>query len=93
MDTAIEGILRQVSENIPRCAKIGVFDIDGVFRGKYLSADKLSSALEKGFAFCDVVLGWDCSDQLVDGLKFTGWHSAYPDADGRLLPESRFRNS
>lgn len=88
MSTSNEEIFRQVSENAPRCAKIGVFDIDGVLRAKYLSADKLSSALENGFAFCDVVLGWDCGDQLVDGLKFTGWHSAYPDAEGRLLPET-----
>lgn len=88
MSTSNEEIFRQVSENAPRCAKIGVFDIDGVLRAKYLSADKLSSALENGFAFCDVVFGWDCGDQLVDGLKFTGWHSAYPDAEGRLLPET-----
>lgn len=88
MSTSNEEIFRQVSENAPRCAKIGVFDIDGVLRAKYLSADKLSAALENGFAFCDVVFGWDCGDQLVDGLKFTGWHSAYPDAEGRLLPET-----
>ncbi len=39
--------------------KVGVFDIDGILRGKYLSRDKFFSALEKGFGFCDVVLGWD----------------------------------
>ena len=30
-------------------AKIGGFDIDGVLRGKYVSLDKLESALSKGF--------------------------------------------
>ncbi|HEV2079816.1 MAG TPA: hypothetical protein VGR19_07975 [Allosphingosinicella sp.] len=81
-------VLKQVSERQPAYAKLGVFDIDGVFRGKYLGIDKLGSALEKGFGFCDVVLGWDSSDQLLDNLTFTGWHTAYPDAEARLLPES-----
>ena len=69
-------------------AKVGVFDIDGVLRGKYLTRDKLLSSLDKGFGFCDVVLGWDCRDQLLDNLAMTGWHTAYPDAEARLLPET-----
>lgn len=81
-------ILKKVSETPPGCAKVGVFDVDGIFRGKYMAADKLASALDKGFGFCDVVLGWDSSDQLVDSLSFTGWHTAYPDAEARLLPET-----
>lgn len=81
-------ILKLVSERSPNCAKVGVFDTDGIFRGKYLAVDKLRSALEKGFGFCDVVLGWDSNDQLLDNLNFTGWHTAYPDAEARLLPET-----
>ena len=69
--------------------KIGVFDVDGILRGKYLSRDKFLSALEKGFGVCDVVLGWDSNDQLCDNLKFTGWHTAYPDAAVRVLPATR----
>lgn len=68
--------------------KIGVFDADGVMRGKYMSRDKFFSALEKGFGFCDVVLGWDSNDQLYDNVAFTGWHTAYPDAPVRILPET-----
>lgn len=34
------------------------------------------------------MLGWDCQDQLYDNVKFTGWHTGYPDAPVRLLPES-----
>jgi glutamine synthetase len=83
-----EEILSGIRGRTPACAKVGVFDIDGVFRGKYMAADKLASSLEKGFSFCDVVLGWDSSDQLVDNLSFTGWHTAYPDAEARLLPET-----
>ena len=35
--------------------KVGVFDADGVLRGKYMGRDKFFSALEKGFGFCAVV--------------------------------------
>jgi glutamine synthetase len=68
--------------------KVGVFDADGILRGKYMSREKFLSALEKGFGFCDVVLGWDSNDQLYDSASFTGWHTAYPDAPVRLLPET-----
>jgi glutamine synthetase len=68
--------------------KVGVFDIDGVLRGKYMGREKFFSALDKGFGFCDVVLGWDSNDQLYDNVKLTGWHTAYPDASVRVLPES-----
>ena len=73
--------------NIDR-VKVGVFDIDGILRGKYMSKEKFLSALENGFGFCDVVLGWDSNDQLYDNVKYTGWHTAYPDAPVRLLPQT-----
>lgn len=69
-------------------AKVGVFDIDGVLRGKYMGRDKVLSALKKGFGFCDVVLGWDSNDQLYDNVNYTGWHTGYPDAEVRLVPET-----
>ena len=69
--------------------KVGVFDGDGILRGKYMSREKFLSALDKGFGFCDVVLGWDSNDQLFDNIKFTGWHTAYPDAAVRVLPATR----
>ncbi len=68
--------------------KVGLFDVDGILRGKYMAKDKFFSALESGFAFCDVVLGWDSYDQLYDNVTFTGWHTAFPDAPVRILPES-----
>ncbi|HEV2441248.1 MAG TPA: hypothetical protein VGT07_01905 [Steroidobacteraceae bacterium] len=68
--------------------KIGVFDLDGILRGKYLAREKFFSALEKGFGFCDVVLGWDSNDQLYDNVTYTGWHTGYPDAQVRVLPQS-----
>ncbi len=72
----------------PSHVKVGVFDVDGVLRGKYMSRTKFLSALERGFGFCDVVLGWDCQDQLYDNVTYTGWHTGYPDAPVRILPDS-----
>ena len=72
----------------PSHIKVGIFDIDGILRGKYMSREKFLSALNKGFGFCDVVLGWDMRDQLYDNTQYTGWHSGYPDAPVRLLPAS-----
>lgn len=60
--------------------KIGFTDIDGVMRGKYLSMEKFASIADKTAGFCDCILGWDVNDQLYDNAKFTGWHSAFPDA-------------
>src|SRR5438093_13700437 len=68
--------------------KLGVFDLDGVLRGKYLAREKFLSALDGGFGFCDVVLGWDSNDQLYDNVSFTGWHTAYPDAQCRIVPDT-----
>src|SRR5688572_17065048 len=67
-----------------RWAKVGGVDIDGVLRGKYVSLDKLRSALDKGFGFCDVIFGWDMADVLYDNARVTGWHTGYPDAHAVL---------
>jgi glutamine synthetase len=77
-----------VEERGVQHVKVGVFDVDGILRGKYISREKFLSALDGGFGFCDVVLGWDCQDQLYDNVKFTGWHTGYPDAPARILPET-----
>ncbi|WP_062265886.1 glutamine synthetase family protein [Endozoicomonas arenosclerae] len=68
--------------------KVGLFDNDGVLLGKYMSRDKFFSALDSGFSFCDVVLGWDCQDQIYDNTTFTGWHTGFPDKQVRILPET-----
>jgi len=69
-------------------AKIGGFDVDGVLRGKYVSLEKLKSALEGGFGFCDVIFGWDIADVLYDNAQVTGWHTGYPDAHAVLDPST-----
>jgi len=69
--------------------KVGIFDIDGIFRGKYMQAAKFLTVLEKGFEFCDVVFGWDSNDQLYNSnVTITGWHTGYNDAPVQIVPES-----
>jgi glutamine synthetase len=71
------------SEGITRI-KLALTDIDGVMRGKYISLDKFASVVKDGGAFCDCVLGWDSDDKLYDNVRFTGWHTAFPDTHFRL---------
>ena len=87
-DDEIAAIRKLLTERGIEHVKIGVFDMDGIMRGKYLARDKFLSAFSKDLGFCDVVLGWDSNDQLYDNTQFTGWHTAYPDATVRLLPET-----
>ncbi|OIM95154.1 glutamine synthetase [Bradyrhizobium elkanii] len=68
--------------------KLGIVDLDGVIRGKYLARDKFVGALEAGFSFCDIVFGWDSNDQMYDNGAFTGWHTAFPDAIARIDPST-----
>jgi len=68
--------------------KVGVVDLDGVIRGKYMASDKFFAALESGFKFCDVIFGWDSHDQLYDKSTFTGWHTAFPDATAVIDPST-----
>jgi len=68
--------------------KVALTDTDGLLRGKYMHRDKFLSALHDGFGFCDVVLGWDINDQLYDNCRYTGWHTGFPDAPVRIIPQS-----
>ena len=69
--------------------KIAITDIDGVLRGKYISLDKFESVFKSTGSFCDCVFGWDVSDVLYENdVKFTGWHTAYPDALFKFDPST-----
>ncbi len=84
----IEDAKKIVEERGLEYVKVGIFDIDGVMRGKYLSKVKFFGILEKGFGFCDVVLGWDVNDQLYDKESYTGWKTGYPDAKVTVVLDS-----
>ncbi|MBG9388930.1 glutamine synthetase family protein [Caenimonas aquaedulcis] len=64
--------------------KVACSDIDGILRGKYLHKDKFEGAADSGFGFCDVVFGWDSSDNCYDNATVTGWQHGFPDALARL---------
>lgn len=77
-----------------RQVRLGLTDIDGVLRGKYVSLDKFASLLRSGGGFCDCILGWDMADELYalpaaeQQQSLTGWHTGFPDAGYRLLINS-----
>ena len=64
--------------------KVACADIDGILRGKYLHKDKFFGAADSGFGFCDVVLGWDSSDNCYDNATLTGWQHGFPDVNAKL---------
>jgi glutamine synthetase len=80
----LESIKRRFEDFHIRRVKLGAFDIDGILRGKYISLEKFWLAVESGLGFCDVIFGWDIGDVLYDNVKFTGWHTGYPDAHCRI---------
>lgn len=79
-----ESIKRRFEDSHIRRVKLGAFDTDATLRGKYISVEKFWSAAESGLGFCDVIFGWDIADMLYDNVKFTGWHTGYPDAHCRI---------
>ena len=88
MAATIEAKIADYRERGARQVKLGLTDIDGVIRGKYVSLAKFAGLLSKGGGFCDCVFGWDIDDQLYDGGAFTGWHTGFPDAQYRLLVDT-----
>src|SRR4030095_4669459 len=82
--TTAPDILSFIKQHPAGKIKLAVTDIDGILRGKYISVDKFHSVAESGLGFCDVVFGWDSSDLAYDNVKYTGWHTGYPDAQARL---------
>jgi glutamine synthetase len=87
----IESLRAEFAKAQVKKVKLGGFDVDGVLRGKYVSLDKFWSVAEGGLGFCDVIFGWDSSDQLYDNAQVTGWHTGYPDTKATVdLATARF---
>ena len=77
-------ILQYVKSHSSGKVKIAFTDMDGIMRGKYISAEKFSSSVDNGTSFCDVIFGWDAADAVYDNVQFTGWHTGYPDCPARF---------
>ena len=59
-----EEIKHYIQQEKIQYIKVGITDVDGVLRGKYMHSEKFMKALEEGFGFCDVIFGWDLHDEL-----------------------------
>ncbi len=80
----LERVKTFFADNGIKKVKVGGVDIDGVWRGKYISPEKFFSAAKGGMGFCDVVFGWDIGDELYDNAQVTGWHTGYPDTAAKI---------
>jgi glutamine synthetase len=72
-------VARLIEENKVRSVRIGGGDLDGVYRGKRVSAETFLSGLEDGFPQCDVVFGWDIADEVIGALPFSNWETGFGD--------------
>ena len=80
----IEPIIEYVKNHPSGKVKVAVADLDGVLRGKYVSVDKFLGLVNGRMGFCDVTFGWDAGDVAYDNVKYTGWHTGYPDAPVKI---------
>ena len=76
----IKGVAHLIDKNHLRTVKIGGGDLDGVYRGKRVSAEHFLSAAEgEGFPQCDVIFGWDIQDEVIGSLPFSNWEAGFGD--------------
>lgn len=60
--------------------RIGGADLDGVYRGKRVSAKHFLDAAEgEGFPQCDVIFGWDIQDTVIGALPYSNWQTGFGD--------------
>jgi len=79
-----EQILNTIKKSKAEKVKVAITDIDGILRGKVINKKKFLSIVKGGFGFCDVVFGWDSSDELYDNVQLTGWHTGFPDTNAQI---------
>src|SRR5256712_9508671 len=76
----IQTISQMLEHNNVSSVKIGGGDLDGVYRGKRVSADDFLAAAEgEGFPQCDVLFGWDIQDEVIGSLPFSNWETGFAD--------------
>jgi glutamine synthetase len=81
----VNNLLKQLEAAPSAQVKIGVTDIDGVLRTKYLHRKKVISALQDGIGFCNVIFGWDSQDTPYDHPIHD---PGYADSHVSLRPET-----
>ena len=79
-----EKLTNFVEKNGIHTFKIGAVDLDGLWRGKRVSAEHfLNSVHSDGTFFCNILFGWDMQDEPIPDLAYTGWHTGFPDINLR----------
>jgi glutamine synthetase len=81
-------IARRIAGHGVETVKIGTPDIDGVYRGKRVSARQFLDGCEgEGFAQCDVIFGWDVAEEIITGAKLPVGSADTGFADVLLRPD------
>ncbi|HZP56674.1 MAG TPA: glutamine synthetase family protein [Dehalococcoidia bacterium] len=70
-----DDVARLIEEHRVETVRIGTPDMDGVYRGKRLTAGQFLEGLGSGFAQCDVLFGWDIAEEIITGAPLR-WGSA-----------------
>lgn len=85
-----ERLARLIGERQLSHVKLGITDIDGIMRGKYVAAADLLANLNGGLGFCNGIVGWDCDDTLYDGdlAGISGWATGFADLPINIVPAS-----
>jgi len=64
-----DDVERLIADHGVETVKTGTPDMDGVYRGKRVSAKQFVEGCEgNGFAQCDVLFGWDIAEEVMTGL-------------------------
>ncbi len=70
--------------NIKTHVQVGLVDLDGIIRGKFLERNKFEKLKKDGGSFCSVVFAWDSRDELYEN-SYSGWFNGYPDDKIRVV--------
>ena len=81
-------LVKTITERGLPFVKLGITDIDGVMRGKYVAAADVIAGLQSGMGFCNCIIGWDCDDRLYTNNPngISGWHTGYADISIAAIP-------
>ena len=83
-------IARLIADHGIETVKIGTPDMDGVYRGKRVSAKQFLDGCDgAGFAQCDVIFGWDIAEEIITGAQLAIGSADTGFADVLLRPTSR----
>jgi len=85
-----DDVERKIADHGVETVKIGTPDMDGVYRGKRVSAKQFVEGCEgEGFPQCDVLFGWDIAEEVMTGLDLAIGSADTGFSDMLLRPDLR----